>query len=705
VNTDWEIVCLDSFRHRGKTDRIREVLDGLESPRDPRVPITAQLIRRRDNRERVTVLPHDLRVPISPQLDHELGQIDYVLSVASESHVDRSCVEPRSFIENNVALVLSLLEWLRARADGSYLGESPYTPIEKFLHVSTDEVYGPAPADHNHGEGEPHRPSNPYSASKAAQEDIVYSYWRTFGLPVGISNCWDMGTRLLTENGLRGYEEVEIGDRVWTLDENERMVLQPIQDKVQMRGPGEMVRVGDQLVTPNHRMMVRRSVGRPRRWGGIEETPAEALVGMQGRLAVPRNGQWVGRDADQIDLYVTEQGTLRQSDAPSSILPLAPPPRLVKQVETAWFARLFGWYVSEGFLNNEATCCFGAGTEKQMAEMESLLDGWGNVYRNGRSVRVTNHDLADVLRWAGEGSRGKRIPLAVKTLSSRHLESFLDAAIAGDGTRYGSGGVIYTVSEELAGDYAEVAMKCGYAVRISERETRHPRKDEMIHSYIVRLSRRADSYIEARHVAEESYDGDVWCVSVPSGRVFAERGGTIALTGQTMNIIGERQDPEKFVPLVIRAVDRGDTVQIHSGEGVPGSRFYLHARNQADALLFLLETQLFPRYGDAQRIARAYDVAPEDAFSPSETGMGRWNVVGEREVDNLEMARMIADFADHELRYELVDFHSSRPGHDLRYALDGTKMASLGWTPPVPLAESLERTVRWSLANERWLIP
>jgi dTDP-D-glucose 4,6-dehydratase len=667
VNTDWEIVCIDSFRHRGKTDRIREVLDAHN-----RTPAG-----RSDTfhcRDRVKVLTHDLVAPISSQLDYEIGHIDYVISMASESHVDRSCVEPRPFVENNVALVLTLLEWMRER---QFSSRQP--PPEKFIHVSTDEVYGPAPIGHNHVEGEPHRPSNPYSASKAAQEDIVYSYWRTYGLPIAVSNCWDMETRLLTEDGLRGYDEVEIGTKVWTLNEHERMTLQPIQDKVRMPSPGRMVRIGgpaEQLVTPNHRVMIRRPTGKPRRWGQIEETHAESLLGMPSRLAIPRNGGWLGCDSDR------------------TILQLGPlhDPRWSREVDAAWLARLFGWYVSEGFLSG-TTCCFGAGSEKQMVEMESLLKGWGNVYRNGRSVRVANRELADVLRWAGEGSRGKRIPAAVRTLATRHLEMFLDAAIDGDGTRYGSGGVIYTVSEDLASDYAEVAMKCGYAVRISERQTRHPRKDEMIHSYIVRLSRRSDSMIEARHITEENHEGEVWCVSVPSGRVFSERGGTICLTGQTMNIIGERQDPEKFVPLVLSKLLKGETVPLHASMDEYGrtrswgSRYYLHARNQADALLFLLARVPFPTYGESDF-------------------MGRWNVVGERELLNLEMAQLIAEYADVVgFEYEAVDFHSSRPGHDLRYALDGRKMSELGWKPPVPLEESLERTVKWTLSNPRWMLP
>ena len=162
-NTNWEVVCIDSFRHKGKTDRISDLLKTYP-----------------EYRERMTVITHDLIAPISEQMDEELGHIDYVLSIASESHVDRSISDPRPFTENNVALILTLLEWLRGRKD-----------IKKFIHISTDEVYGPAYQE-DHEEGEPHRPSNPYAASKSAQEQICYAYWRTYGLPIVIINCMNM---------------------------------------------------------------------------------------------------------------------------------------------------------------------------------------------------------------------------------------------------------------------------------------------------------------------------------------------------------------------------------------------------------------------------------------------------------------------------------------------------------------------------------
>lgn len=309
VTTDWHVVLICSFAQMGKSDRITEQMKDQDW-------------------NRVKIIYHDLRATISDQMAMEIGAVDYVLNVASESHVDRSIEEPRDFIKNNVDLVLTMLDYLRRYP-------------AKMLHISTDEVYGPA-SDHNHKEGEPHRPSNPYSASKAAQESIIYASRRTYGLEVAISN--------------------------------------------------------------------------------------------------------------------------------------------------------------------------------------------------------------------------------------------------------------------------------------------------------------------------------------------------------TMNIIGELQDPEKFVPKVMKYIAENKLMPIHaSSTGIVGSRYYLHARNQADALLFLLQKVNFPKY------------------ESGETDMPRFNVVGEREVDNLEMAEMIAKFMGKTLRYELIDFHSSRPGHDLRYGLDGEKMKMLGWVAPYSLEDSLKRTVEWTLKNPKWL--
>lgn len=155
-----------------------------------------------------------------------------------------------------------------------------------------------------------------------------------------------------------------------------------------------------------------------------------------------------------------------------------------------------------------------------------------------------------------------------------------------------------------------------------------------------------------------------------------------AITARSMNIFGERQHVEKFIPKTIRAALAGQEMKIHaSKKGIPGSRFWIHARNVADALLFLMH-----KWQD-------FGIMNGESF----------NIVGEREIDNLTMANMVAKALGKTLNYELVDYHSSRPGHDLRYGMSGLKLAMRGWTCPVHIDESLTKAVQWTAANPRWL--
>lgn len=170
--------------------------------------------------------------------------------------------------------------------------------------------------------------------------------------------------------------------------------------------------------------------------------------------------------------------------------------------------------------------------------------------------------------------------------------------------------------------------------------------------------------------------------------------GVPVVITNTMNIIGEMQDPEKFFPKVMQKVARGETVQLHaSASGEMGSRFYLHARNLADAWLFL--TKHYMGFNGVPGFVPSY--------GGGYTDLDRWNIVGEREVTNLELAQMIADAMGQELKWEAVDFHSSRPGHDLRYALDGTKLSDAGWKAPISLEEGLRKTIAWTLDHKEWL--
>jgi len=110
-----------------------------------------------------------------------------IINFAAESHVDRSINGPADFIETNIVGTFKLLESIRA-----YWGElSPEdSAIFRFLHVSTDEVYGSlAETDPPFSETNRYEPNNPYSASKAASDHLVRAYHHTYGLPVLTTNC------------------------------------------------------------------------------------------------------------------------------------------------------------------------------------------------------------------------------------------------------------------------------------------------------------------------------------------------------------------------------------------------------------------------------------------------------------------------------------------------------------------------------------
>ena len=81
----------------------------------------------------------------------------------------------------------------------------------------------------------------------------------------------------------------------------------------------------------------------------------------------------------------------------------------------------------------------------------------------------------------------------------------------------------------------------------------------------------------------------------------------------------------------------------------------------------------------------------------------KFNIVGPVELDNLELAQEIAKAQNKNLNYKFVDFHSARPGHDLRYALDGSLMRDLGWTPKKNVFERIKDVVNWTLNNNQWL--
>ncbi len=170
------------------------------------------------------------------------NDIDRVVHFAAESHVDRSIVDPMAFVRTNVMGTANMLACARAaweRADGTY------PENKRFLHVSTDEVYGSLPEDGGFFyETTPYAPHSPYSASKAGSDMLVRAYMDTYHFPANITNCSnnygpyqfpEKLIPLMIHNALTGRKLPVYGDgknvRDWLYVEDHAKAIDMVQEK------------------------------------------------------------------------------------------------------------------------------------------------------------------------------------------------------------------------------------------------------------------------------------------------------------------------------------------------------------------------------------------------------------------------------------------------------------------------------------------
>ncbi len=155
-----------------------------------------------ENDKRYTFIKGDI---CNPQLINRIvHQVDAVVNIAAETHVDRSISDPNVFLQNNTIGTFTILEAIRK-----------HNHKARLLQVSTDEVYGEA-LEGSFTENTPPKPSNPYSASKAAADMFVLSYHKTFGLNVSITRCtnnfgpYQLPEKLIPKTIIRALRDLPI---------------------------------------------------------------------------------------------------------------------------------------------------------------------------------------------------------------------------------------------------------------------------------------------------------------------------------------------------------------------------------------------------------------------------------------------------------------------------------------------------------------
>jgi dTDP-glucose 4,6-dehydratase len=242
------------------------VLDWLAGCDEP--VVSADALTYAGNLENLASLQHDPRhIFVQGSIgDFELmsqllakHQPRAILNFAAESHVDRSIHGPGEFIQTNVVGTYNLLE--AARGYWSQLPE-PAKSAFRFLHVSTDEVYGSlSPTDPPFAETNRYEPNSPYSASKAASDHLVRAWYHTYGLPVLTTNCsnnygpYHFPEKLIPLcilNALEGKSLPIYGDgqqvRDWLYVKDHCSAIRVVLDKGQL---GETYNVGGWNEKPN----------------------------------------------------------------------------------------------------------------------------------------------------------------------------------------------------------------------------------------------------------------------------------------------------------------------------------------------------------------------------------------------------------------------------------------------------------------------
>ena len=206
---DWRVINLDKLTYAGNLENLADV-----------------------TKERLSVVRGDIRDRALVEQILQEEKPWAIVNFAAESHVDRSILDASPFVETNIGGVQALLDAVRAY------------PVERFLHISTDEVYGDKEGQGSSTEAAPLSPSSPYAATKAAADLLCFSYRRTYGLPILVtrsSNNYgpyqfpEKLIPLLIRNGLNGMDFPVYGDgkqiRDWLhVEDNCRGILAVLKD-------------------------------------------------------------------------------------------------------------------------------------------------------------------------------------------------------------------------------------------------------------------------------------------------------------------------------------------------------------------------------------------------------------------------------------------------------------------------------------------
>ena len=369
----------------------------------------------------------------------------------------------------------------------------------------------------------------------------VYKGCDCFVLP-----CFSEDTQIMTTNGLKGIDDVKVGEKVLTINPNTGYIEKDrVKNKWIKKYEGEMLHFKtskiDKLVTPNHRIYYHT----PKKRKQLSVEKAEFFKKRNARYYIPITSYSKGIDEKYIDTqkFIPSNGFFNTAK------------QLPSKIRTKDLMKIIGWYISEGSID-----CHTRGyriviantNEKYLKEIENIFSNLGLNYRRNTDTRNTNlfsgvvsysHHLFEILKTCGHGWHEKTIPNWVLCYSPKYLKILLHALLKGDG-HFGSNNntTYYTSSKLLRDKIIELCWKIGYSTNVCTRlqndrkiNNRNIKKEDTHINYAIGISKEYTNgtFKTKEHLTTEKYKGRVWCVETENQTVIAYRNGKTFLSGNS----------------------------------------------------------------------------------------------------------------------------------------------------------------------------
>lgn len=351
--------------------------------------------------------------------------------------------------------------------------------------------------------------------------------------PGSRGHCVPFG-EVLTPTGWRDIQDFQIGDSVYTVDENRNLKLSEVGQVHREYYSGDLININGKglkiYCTPEHK--IANLPGTKKKDTKYKLVKFEDLPG---QAFIVRTVKWKGND---LDFFEPEKTNSR--------VPKLDQPKKITGIQ---FCKFMGWFLSEGYyLSKDKRFGICQSKVENRIKIKELLDECGFKYKESKdSFTMYANDWAGYLKQFGK-CRDKFIPQVIKDLDIKYLEAFFECLMDGDGhwENRGKSGQYYTISKRLCEDVSEVAVKLGYIVKVYERN----RENRIGLHYSINLFKNRNGTTEiltgnhlynvstktkrSSQINKTQFEGYVYCLGIPETHTFLIRqNGSVWVSGNS----------------------------------------------------------------------------------------------------------------------------------------------------------------------------